>query len=170
MVADGKVLYFQISEHGCTKLMAVSVEDGVLYTLIDAQGSVGTFTVDARQQKMTYFFGTMTDPGQVWVRDMDTGTQVQLTHLNENLLTQLDLGSVEDVWFKTRDGHDVQGWILTPPGFDPRKKYPSILEIHGGPQDQYGYLFMHEFYYLARAGYVVYFSNPRGGNRVRRGA
>jgi len=161
--ADGKVLYFQISEHGCTKLMAISVEDGVLYTLIDAQGSVGTFTADTRQQKMTYFFGTMTDPGQIWVRDMDTGAQLQLTHLNEDLLAQLDLGSVEDVWFKARDGHDLQGWILTPPGFDPRKKYPSILEIHGGPQDQYGYLFMHEFYYLAAAGYVVYFTNPRGG-------
>ncbi len=51
----------------------------------------------------------------------------------------------------------------TPPGFDPSKKYPSILEIHGGPLTQYGKFFMHEFYYLAAAGYVVYFCNPRGG-------
>lgn len=161
--ADGKVIYFQISEHGCTKLMAIAVADSTLYSVIDELGSVGTFTMDARQEKVVYFFGTMTDPGQVWVRDMETGSTRQLTHLNEALLGELDLGRVEDVWFKARDGHDLQGWIMTPPGFDPTKKYPSILEIHGGPQDQYGYLFMHEFYFLAARGYVVYFSNPRGG-------
>jgi dipeptidyl aminopeptidase/acylaminoacyl peptidase len=53
--------------------------------------------------------------------------------------------------------------FLKPPGFDPEQKYPSILEIHGGPLTQYGKFFMHEFYYLAAGGYVVYFSNPRGG-------
>lgn len=161
--ADGKVIYFQISEHGRTKLMAIAVADGTLYSVIDEPGSVGTFTMDAGQEKTAYFFGTMTDPGQVWVREMETGSTRQLTHLNEELLGELDLGKVEDVWFKARDGHDLQGWILMPPGFDPKKKYPSILEIHGGPQDQYGYLFMHEFYFLAARGYVVYFSNPRGG-------
>ncbi len=161
--ADGNVIYFQISEHGRTKLMAVSVADGTLYAIVDEPGSVGTFTMDVRQEKMAFFFGTMTDPGQVWLRDMDSGAMQQLTHLNEDLLAELDLGNVEDVWFKARDGHDLQGWIVTPPGFDPAKKYPSILEIHGGPQDEYGYLFMHEFYFLAAKGYVVYFSNPRGG-------
>ncbi|MFZ2413019.1 MAG: prolyl oligopeptidase family serine peptidase, partial [Candidatus Cryosericum sp.] len=160
---DGKVLYFQISEHGRTKLMGIAVDESTLYSVIDTPGCVGTFTMDAGQEKMTYFLGTMTDPGQVWVRDMDTGATRQLTHLNRDLLAELDLGKVEDVWFKARDGHDLQGWIMTPPGFDPKKKYPSVLEIHGGPQDQYGYLFMHEFYFLAAKGYVVYFSNPRGG-------
>ncbi len=52
---------------------------------------------------------------------------------------------------------------MKPPGFDPQKQYPSILEIHGGPLAQYGNFFMHEFYYLAANGYVVYFTNPRGG-------
>lgn len=161
--SDGKVVYFQISEHGNTKLMGIAVDEGTLYSVIDVPGSVGTFTVDDEQKTMAYFLGTMTDPGQVWVRDMETGASRQLTHLNQGLLSQLDLGRVEEVWFKARDGHDLQGWIMTPPGFDPNKKYPSILEIHGGPQDQYGNLFMHEFYFLAASGYVVYFSNPRGG-------
>ncbi len=167
--ADGKVVYFQISEHGNTKLMAIAIDEGTLYAIIDVPGSVGTFTVDLQQKMMAYFLGTTDDPGQVWVRDMETGAARQLTHLNQGLLKQLDLGKVEEVWFKARDGHDLQGWIMTPPGFDPKKKYPSILEIHGGPQDQYGNLFMHEFYFLAASGYVVYFSNPRGG-RIWRGA
>jgi dipeptidyl aminopeptidase/acylaminoacyl peptidase len=162
--ADGKVVYFQISEHGSTRLMGIAVEEGTLSTVIDTPGSVGTFTVDDQQKIMAYFLGTMTDPGQVWVRDMETGANRQLTHLNQTLFKQLDLGKVEEVWFKARDAHDLEGWIMTPPGFDPKKKYPSILEIHGGGQDQYGNLFMHEFYFLAAQGYVVFFCNPRGGS------
>ena len=123
-----------------------------------------------RQKMMAYFLGTMTDPGQVWVRDMETGATRQLTHLNQGLLKQLDLGKVEEVWFKARDGHDLQGWILTPPGFDPKKKYPSILEIHGGPQDQYGNLFMHEFYFLAAGRLCGLLQQSARRDRVRRGA
>jgi dipeptidyl aminopeptidase/acylaminoacyl peptidase len=105
----------------------------------------------------------MTDPGQVQVRDMATGAARTLTSVNQALLRSIDLGRVEEVWFKGGAGNDVQGWILTPPGFNPRKRYPSILYIHGGPLVQYGNFLMHEFYYLAAHGYVVYFSNPRGG-------
>lgn len=161
--ADGKVIYFQVSEHGNQRLMAVAIDDGALYTVIDGTGCVGTFTLDHAQRTMAYTWGTMVDPGQVWMRDMETGTSRQLTHVNAHLLKRLDLGAVEEVWYKARDGHDLQGWIMTPPGFDPAKTYPSILEIHGGPQAQYGNLFMHEFYFLAACGYIVYFTNPRGG-------
>ena len=70
------------------------------------------------------------------------------------------MGEIEQVWFKGSDGNDLQGWILKPPDFDPSKKYPSILEIHGGPLMQYGNIFMHEFHYFASLGYVVYYCNP----------
>lgn len=161
--ADGKVIYFQISEHGATKLMAITADGASLYNVIDEQGCVGPFSLDRAQRTVAYFFGTMGDPGQIWIRDMETGASRQLTHVNVELLGQLDLGTVTERWYTARDGHQLQGWILTPPGFNPKKKYPSILEIHGGPQAQYGYLFMHEFYYLAAKGYVVFFTNPRGG-------
>ena len=83
--------------------------------------------------------------------------------MNDALLRNVDLGSVEEVWFKGAAKNDLQGWIMKPPGFNPKKKYPSILEIHGGPRVQYGNYFMHEFYCLAAQGYVVFFCNPRGG-------
>jgi len=67
------------------------------------------------------------------------------------------------VWFDGPEGNKLQGWILKPTNFDLNRRYPSILEIHGGPWLQYGDNFMHEFQYLAAQGYVVYFSNPRGG-------
>jgi dipeptidyl aminopeptidase/acylaminoacyl peptidase len=105
----------------------------------------------------------MKDPGEIWLLNTANKHSRKLTHINDNLLRNLDLGEIEEVWFKGAAGNDLQGWILKPPGFDKRKKYPSILEIHGGPRVQYGNFFMHEFYYLAAQGYIIYFCNPRGG-------
>ena len=65
------------------------------------------------------------------------------------LFNGIDLVTVEEIWFKGEADNDLQGWIIKPPDFDPGKKYPSILEIHGGPILQYGHFFMHEFFYLA---------------------
>ncbi|MFN2224290.1 MAG: alpha/beta hydrolase family protein, partial [Candidatus Promineifilaceae bacterium] len=100
---------------------------------------------------------------EIEVKDLSSGETRQLTHFNEKLLGQIDLGQVEEIWFKGADDNDLQGWIIKPPGFDPGRRYPAILEIHGGPWLQYGNSFMHEFYYLAARGYVVFFCNPRGG-------
>jgi dipeptidyl aminopeptidase/acylaminoacyl peptidase len=98
------------------------------------------------------------------VRDLETNQDHVLTTLNRDLLNKIDLGSIEEVWFKGPVNNDLQGWILKPPGFDPQKTYPAIMEIHGGPLAMYGWFFMHEFYFLAAQGYVVAFSNPRGGH------
>ena len=94
---------------------------------------------------------------------MESDKEKVLTKINTSWFKSKQFGELEEVWFKGSNKNDLQGWILKPPGFKKGKKYPSILEIHGGPMTQYGYLFMHEFHYLAAAGYVVYFCNPRGG-------
>jgi dipeptidyl aminopeptidase/acylaminoacyl peptidase len=160
---DGHTIYFQVAHHGNTELRTISADGSGMQTVIGECGVVGYYTFDRDQTQLGYFFGEMMDPGQVWVRDMTTGQARKLTAVNQKLLRSIDLGRIEEVWFKGGDGNDLQGWILTPPRFDPKKKYPSILEIHGGPLVQYGSFFMHEFFYLAAHGYVVYFSNPRGG-------
>ncbi len=166
---DSRVIYFPIVVHGSSVLKAIGLDGGNLHTVIpeafDGQpGSVvGGFSFSKDQGQMAYCFGTLADPAQVWLMDVASGERRKLAAPNEALLSGIELGQVETHWFKGPDGNDLQGWILKPPGFDPGKKYPSILEIHGGPLTQYGYLFMHEFNYLAAQGYVVYFCNPRGG-------
>jgi len=162
---DGARIYFQVSHHGDTVLRSIGLDgdgDG-LRTVVGDAGVVGAFSLDDAHERLAYFHADMANLGQVWVRDLATGRSRQRTHLNENLLRARDLGGVEEVWFKGAAGNDLQGWILRPPDFDPAKRYPSILEIHGGPLAQYGNYFMHEFYVLAAHGYVVYFCNPRGG-------
>jgi dipeptidyl aminopeptidase/acylaminoacyl peptidase len=159
---DCQILYFPVTKHGCSILQSISTQGDDLTSVLAEEGVVGSFSFDREHKRLAYFFGGMLDPGQVYFRAED-GSLRQLTHANQALLDELDLGQVETVWIQGSAGNDLQGWILKPPGFDSGQKYPSILEIHGGPLTQYGFYFMHEFYFLAAQGYVVHFCNPRGG-------
>jgi dipeptidyl aminopeptidase/acylaminoacyl peptidase len=160
---DGGTIYFPAALHGSSLLMAIGASGGEVRTALGAGGVVGSFSLDREQTRLAYFYGTTDDPAQVRVRDVVSGEDRQVTQLNRALLDEVDLSQVEEVWLKGPDGNDLQGWILKPPDFDPGKRYPSILEIHGGPLTQYGHFFMHEFYFLAAHGYVVHYCNPRGG-------
>jgi dipeptidyl aminopeptidase/acylaminoacyl peptidase len=162
--SDGKKLYFQASIHGSAVLKSIGVDGENLIDIIGEGGAVGAFSLDKNQARVSYFYGQMQDPGQIYVRELTNGGLTRhLTRVNRDLFDRLNLGKVEEVWFKGAVENDLQGWIIYPPGFDPKKKYPSILEIHGGPITQYGKFFMHEFHYLASKGFIVYCCNPRGG-------
>ena len=161
---NGDKIYFQVSQHGNTILKSISLsgKKQSLQTVIGGKGVVNFYSFDDEQFKLAYFNANMTEIGQVWAKDLNTKHSKKLTHNNENLLLYRDLGEIEEVWFKGAVNNDLQGWIIKPPNFNKSKKYPSILEIHGGPRVQYGNFFMHEFYFLVAQGYVVYFCNPRG--------
>lgn len=165
--ADGRWIYCQATTRGNQWLVAFEAfgESPAMRWVIDDTGILGGFTLDKAQHKIAYQWLTPDDPGQIVVRDLAaTADSAQtLTAVNREWLAEIDHGSLEEVWFKSADGYDLQGWILKPPGFDPKQTYPSIMAIHGGPQMQYGNLYSQEFAYLAGQGYVVYWSNPRGG-------
>lgn len=86
----------------------------------------------------------------------------QLTHVNEDILTGKTLGAVEEIWYPSADGFRIQGWIVKPPDFDPSRKYPLILTIHGGPHSAYTVGFNFAWQEHAANGYVVLYTNPRG--------
>ena len=86
-----------------------------------------------------------------------------LTNLNEDLLAHRKLGEVNEIVYKSSfDGQEIQGWYITPPDYDSSKKYPLILEIHGGPHLAYGPHFSAELQIMAAAGYIVFYDNYRG--------
>lgn len=161
--SDGQSLYFPVVQHGSTVLLHTSLAGEKPDTVIPAGGVVRNYWLDREQARLAYLYGSWEDPGQVRVRNLGSGEDRVLTEHNRDLLDQKYLGELETVWIEGKEGNKIQGWILKPPGFSPDQKYPSILEIHGGPLTQYGYYFMHEFLFLAANGYVVHFSNPRGG-------
>jgi dipeptidyl aminopeptidase/acylaminoacyl peptidase len=161
---DSQTIFFTVGRHGRTTLHAIDINGSEYKEIIDEPGVVSSVSMDRNRQAIGCVFASMVDPGQVWVKALgDDLTFKQLSTLHEKWMDKKELGQVEEVWFKGADGNDLQGWIIKPPDFDETKKYPSILEIHGGPLVQYGNYFMHEFCYLAAQGYVVYFCNPRGG-------
>ncbi|HEX8071611.1 MAG TPA: S9 family peptidase [Pyrinomonadaceae bacterium] len=86
----------------------------------------------------------------------------QLTAVNEDVLAGRTLGQFEEIWYDSVGGKRIQGWLVKPPDFDPAKKYPLILYIHGGPHAMYGVGFNFEFQQHAAEGYVVLYTNPRG--------
>ncbi len=163
---DATQIYFHVARHGNTVLKVVSSneKDAHVEDVIEDDGLVGPFSFDTEQNSLAFFHADLRNFGQIWVKNLETESLRKVTHFNENLLRNINLGTIAEVWFKGSSDNDLQGWILKPPGFHETQKYPSILEIHGGPLTQYGNCFMHEFYYLAAQGYVVSFCNPRGGD------
>jgi dipeptidyl aminopeptidase/acylaminoacyl peptidase len=86
----------------------------------------------------------------------------QLTAVNDDILAGKTLGKVEEIWFTSPDGWKVQGWYITPPDFNPSRKYPMQLHIHGGPHGMYNVGFNYAWQEHAAKGYVVVYTNPRG--------
>ncbi|HEX9755205.1 MAG TPA: S9 family peptidase [Gemmatimonadales bacterium] len=86
----------------------------------------------------------------------------QLTEVNADLLARTRLAEVEEIWYTSTGGTRVQGWIVKPPSFDPSRKYPLIMEIHGGPHGMYGVGFSYMYQNFAANGFVVLYTNPRG--------
>lgn len=165
--ANGRGLYFQYDEEGTTKIGHVSLT-GKIRTLTEGLGGLSlgrpynqaAFTVSANN-RLAYTLGGTGHPADLAV--WDAGTDRRITSVNEDLFSYRKLGEVSEVrWKSSFDGREIQGWLVTPPDFDPSGKYPFILEIHGGPFASYGAVFSAEIQMYAAAGYVVLYANPRG--------
>ena len=112
--------------------------------------------------KFVLLISTPTRIGDLYWLDKPGGQPKQITRLNDELFSKLNLTEPEEVWHQSFDGKKIQTWVQKPPDFDPNKKYPLILNIHGGPHAAYGFIFDHEFQWMAAKGYVVLYPNPRG--------
>lgn len=103
------------------------------------------------------------EPGSLVAFDVRGQDAVRTLHsANESLLADVQLGEVEEIWYRSVDDWDIQGWIVKPPDFDPSNRYPLILRIHGGPHSMYNVGFDFKNQEHAANGYVVLYTNPRG--------
>ena len=123
---------------------------------------VMSYTADASGQRIALVLSSATKLGDLNVLDPSSGSLKKLTTFNDALFDQLAMNEPEEIWYKSFDGRNIQGWILKPPDFDPSKKYPLILEIHGGPYGNYNTGFNYMWQNFAANGFVVLYLNPRG--------
>jgi len=159
---DGKSLIEAYSREGKTNLGSFDVQSGQLTDLTSGNQEVVRFRVSADGSKIVYTLSTPTRLSDLFVLDRSGGQPKQLTHFNDALLSRLNLTEPEEIHYKSFDGKMMEAWLQKPSDFNPAKKYPLILNIHGGPHTAYGYTFFHEFQWMAAKGYVVLFPNPRG--------
>ena len=161
---DGRSLFVKIGEQGDANIKRVDVASGKMDPVTRGHQDVMAYTADASAQKAAVILSTQTVVGDVQVLDLASGAMKKLTSFNDDLFNQLTLSEPEEIWYTSFDGKKIQGWILKPADFDASRKYPMILEIHGGPHSAYGNTFTHEFQWMAAKGYVVFFTNPRGSS------
>jgi dipeptidyl aminopeptidase/acylaminoacyl peptidase len=176
---DGNTLAVASAERGSSNLITIDVSSGRIGRLTETAQDIVAYSA-TRGNKFAATVSTQTNIGDIFVLDRgperaappsSTATQAggaglsgprQITRVNEELFKDIRQSEPEEIWYRTFDGKQIQGWILKPPDFDANRKYPLILEIHGGPHSAYGNVYMHEFQWMAAKGYVVLFTNPRG--------
>ena len=161
---DGKGLIEVYSKEGKRNVAVFDVATGTATDLTSGNHGVMSFRATPDASKLVYTLSTPTRVNDLFVLDHATpgATPKQLTNVNDELFSKLNLTEPEEIWYDSFDGKRVQAWLQKPPGFDAHKKYPLILNIHGGPHVAYGHIFVHEFQWMAAKGYVVLYPNPRG--------
>jgi acylaminoacyl-peptidase len=159
---DGKTLYFLVDDHGNTQLYSADPESGEVKATSSGQQQLTDFSL-ANNLMAAAVRSTPSEPGDVvMVPAYRQAAPLKLTHINESLMSQYQLGQFEELTYDSFDGKNIQGWIIKPPNFDATKKYPFILDIHGGPHAMYGVGFQHEMQIQAARGFVILYLNPRG--------
>ena len=158
---DGGGLYFNVSRNGYRQLHFVSLERGVsMLTSGEHLFAMSSFSDDG------VAVGTISDahePGDIYRFNLTHPEAVtRLTDVNSDVLGHVTLGEVEEIWYDSTDDFRIQGWIVKPPDFDPSRKYPLMLVIHGGPHAMYNGGFNFAFQEHAANDYVVLYTNPRG--------
>jgi dipeptidyl aminopeptidase/acylaminoacyl peptidase len=162
--ADGKSLIDVYGKQGKAILASFDATSGAASDLVNGNQAVSRFRATNDGSKIVYSVSTPTRVGDLFVLDRQSANAQprQLTDINKELFSKLNLTEPEEISYKSFDGKMIQAWVQKPPDFNAAKKYPLILNIHGGPHGAYGYIFEHEFQWMAAKGYVVLFPNPRG--------
>jgi len=159
--ADGNGLIVTTASKGTANLIQVDAGSGKITEITKGNQAVERFRATHDAKTLVALISTPTNIGDLFAID-GAGAPRQITHINQKLFSQLNLTEPEEIWYTSFDGKKIHAWIQKPPDFDAAKKYPLILNIHGGPHSAYGWVFDHEFQWMAAKGYVVLYPNPRG--------
>jgi dipeptidyl aminopeptidase/acylaminoacyl peptidase len=167
--ADGKSIIDVVGKQGSALLVSIDASTGAVKELTAEKQAVVGFAAKPDGTKMLALISTPIAVGDLFsVAPDGSKTQTQLTDVNKELFSKLNLTMPEDMQVmptanpKDIPGSKIDSFVQLPPDFDKAKKYPLILNIHGGPHSAYGWVFDHEMQWMAAKGYVVVYPNPRG--------
>ncbi|HBL27832.1 MAG TPA: S9 family peptidase, partial [Acidobacteria bacterium] len=162
--ADGRSLITVVAERGRTNLKRFSVATGAVEPLTTGDHEISAWSATPDAARLALVVSTPTRIGDLYAFDVATKRMKLLYEPNRELLAEIALTPPEEIVYESFDGRPIHAFVQKPADFDPAKKYPLILNIHGGPHAAYGFVFFHEFQWLAAQGYVVLYPNPRGSS------
>jgi dipeptidyl aminopeptidase/acylaminoacyl peptidase len=159
---DGRFIFVLAGEEGRSNLKRVDAETGEVKPLTSNDHDVFAYSATPDGTKAAILISSPTLIGDLFSLDVGAVDVRRLTHINEELFSKINLTEPVAIWYKSFDGKRIQAFVQRPPDFQEGKKYPMIINIHGGPHSAYGYTFDHEIQWMAAKGYVVLYPNPRG--------
>lgn len=160
---QGNQLYFQLSTMGDVQLYFATLE-GELYPASADNEHVYGYDVSLDGEFALVAVSNAVNPGELYKQSITTGDRQALTSFNAEYVEEVELVEPEAIVYQGAANWDVHGWLMKPVGYEKGKKYPLIVEIHGGPHAMYGNTFFHELQLLAAQGYGVLYVNPRGSH------
>lgn len=158
---DSGAVFYMIASEGRQLLMKADLSSQQVIRISRPDDVVVNCSMNVDRTRLVFQNASLGSPDEIVFMDMEKGTARQVTYLNRSFLNSREFISPEEIWF-TNGAQKLHGWLVRPPAFDPREKYPLILNVHGGPRCQYGRTFFHEMLALAARGYVGLYTNPRG--------
>jgi dipeptidyl aminopeptidase/acylaminoacyl peptidase len=162
--SDSKSLYFGAPVEGDNPIFRVTIDSGsIQQVLVDR--AIDSFELSHDGRRIIYARRSVSDPVEIFAVDLADGkssTPHRLSQFNDEVANEVDLRPAERIWVKGADGAKIEVFIVKPHNFDPSKKYPLILNVHGGPQFQWQDSFRGDWQVYPGAGYVVAFANPHG--------
>lgn len=168
----GKALFFTSGVRGETHLYRVDAATGAVRPVTSGPRSVRQYDLH-ESGRLVFLSNDFEHADELHTRTLSDPQETPLTSLNADFWKQRSSAKVERVSYKAADGWDIDGFLVKPLGWEPGKKYPMVLSIHGGPAGMYGVDWYHEFQVYAAKGWAVFFTNPRGstgyGHKFERG-
>ncbi len=152
------------AQRGRGNLKTIDLTTGAVNALTAGEQEIVGYSASADASVIAMVASTPTVIGDLVLFDARTRQTRPLYQPNQELFAELSLTEPEELNYASFDGQKIQAWIQKPPDYKAGRRYPVILDIHGGPHAAYGYLFMHEFQWMAAKGYVVLYPNPRGSS------
>jgi dipeptidyl aminopeptidase/acylaminoacyl peptidase len=159
--ADGKAIWFTVEEKGRWPLLRVEVATGKTTRMLEGL-SIKEFVISANQKAAYFTKSRVGEPVEVWRYGFEMKELKRLTSFNQAVADEVDIRPAEEQWVKGAGGKDIHMFLVKPHGFDPAKKYPLILNVHGGPQMMWSDSLRGDWQVYPGAGYIVAFPNPHG--------
>lgn len=159
--SDSKHIYFTAYEKGYMPLFKINVDTKKITKVIEKK-VIPSFVISTKEDFVIYTYSFVHKPVELAYYDLSSRKDFDLTSFNKELTESVDFRPAEQVWVEGADGKQIQVFIVKPHDFDPSKKYPLVINIHGGPQYQWMDSFRGDWQVYPGAGYVVVFPNPHG--------